>query len=254
MPLNSTGMPAGNETYDVFVSYSRADSLHAKDIDSALCANGLKSFFDRRNLDPGLPWVRALEKVIGAAKSAIVLIGPHGFGNTQQYERELAIIRQTREPAFPVIPVILPKTSSNLPFDFLQNLTWIDFSQVENVSDAPGELERLLRAIRGRLTAGDDARQAICPWRGLDAFREEDSAFFFGRGGVNEPDSPIGQLVRKVHEHSFVMVVGRSGSGKSSLVFAGLVPALRREQQHFWAVLSFRPGTAPLTAIAEAFN
>jgi hypothetical protein len=68
-----------------------------------------------------------------------VLIGPHGFGNTQQYERELAIIRQTREPAFRVIPVILPKTGSELPFDFLQNLTWVDFSQVEKVSDAPAE-------------------------------------------------------------------------------------------------------------------
>jgi hypothetical protein len=65
-------MPTGNETYDVFVSYSRGDSLHAKDIDSALCANGLKSFFDRRNLDPGLPWVRALEKAIGAAKEGLL--------------------------------------------------------------------------------------------------------------------------------------------------------------------------------------
>src|SRR5215468_2914541 len=243
-----------DDTYDVFVSYSRADGRHAAEIDSVLCNNDLKSFFDRRNLDPGLPWVRALEKVIGAAKSAIVLIGPHGFGNTQQYERELAIFRQTREPAFRVIPVILPKTSSNRPFDFLQNLTWIDFSQVENVSDAPGELERLLRAIRGGLTAGDDARQAICPWRGLDAFREEDSAFFFGRGSVNEPDSPIGQLVRKVREHSYVMVIGRSGSGKSSLFFAGLVPVLRRERNRFWSVLSLQPGPDPLGALAAAFN
>ena len=224
-----------DDTHDGFVSYSRADWRHAAEIDSVLRDNDLKSFFDRRNLDPGLPWVRALEKAIGAANSAIVLIGPHGFGNTQQYERELAIIRQTREPAFRVIPLILPKTSSNLPFDFLQNLTWIDFSQVENVSDAPGELERLLRAIRGGLTAGDDARQAICPWRGLDAFQEEDSAFFFGRGSVNEPDSSIGELVRKVREHPFVMVVGRSGSGKSSLVYAGLVPALRRERDRFWS-------------------
>jgi hypothetical protein len=38
---------------------------------------------------------------------------------------------------------------------------------------------------------------AICPYRGLDAFREEDAAFFFGRGSESEPDSPIGQLVRK---------------------------------------------------------
>src|SRR5215831_752840 len=254
MPLNSTGMPAGNETYDVFVSYSRVDLLHANHIDSALCANGLTSFFDRRNLDPGLPWVRALEKAIGAAKSAIVLIGPNGFGNTQQYERELAIIRQTREPDFRVIPVILPKTGSDLPFDFLQNLTWIDFGNVEQVSDASDQLQRLVRGIQGGLAPDQEPRQAICPWRGLDAFREEDSAFFFGRGSVNEPDSPIGQLVRKVREHSFVMVVGRSGSGKSSLVFAGLVPALRRERDRFWSVLSLQPGPDPLGALAAAFN
>ena len=136
-------MTAANETYDVFVSYSRADGRDAAEIDSVLRNKGLKSFFDRRNLDPGLPWVPAREKAIGSAKATIVLIGPHGFGNTQQYERELAIIRQTREPAFRVIPVILPKMASDLPFDFLQNLTWVDFSQVEKVSDAPEELERL---------------------------------------------------------------------------------------------------------------
>jgi hypothetical protein len=247
-------MPAGNETYDVFVSYSRGDLLHAKDIDSALCANGLKSFFDRRNLDPGLPWVRALEKAIGAAKAAIVLIGPGGFGNTQQYERELAIIRQSHDPAFRVVPVILPETTTDRPFDFLQVLTWVDFSKVAKVRDAPGELERLLTAVRGEPTSGEATRGAICPYRGLDAFREEDSAFFFGRGSASDPESPIGQLVCKVRQHPFVMVVGRSGSGKSSLVFAGLVPALRRERDRFWTILPFSPGAEPLQAIAEAFN
>jgi hypothetical protein len=247
-------MHAANETYDVFVSYSRADGHHAAGVDSFLREKGLKSFFDRRNLDAGLPWVRALEKAIGSVKVAIVLIGPQGLGNTQQYERELAVIRQTREPDFRVIPVILPKTGNDLPFDFLQNLTWVDFSQVEKVSDAPAELERLLRAVEGGLTANKEARQAICPWRGLDAFREEDSAFFFGRGSVDEPASPIGQLVRKVSEHPFVMVVGRSGSGKSSLVFAGLVPALRRDRNRVWNVLTLRPGPSPLRALAAAFN
>ena len=206
-------MVVGKEAYDVFVSYSRADGRHAVEIDSVLRDNDLRPFFDRRNLDAGLPWVRALEKAIDNSKAAMVLIGPGGLGSTQQYERELALIRQTREPAFRVIPVILPKTGSDLPFDFLQNLTWVDFSQVEKVSDAPDELERLMRAVRGGPTAGEEVRQVTCPWRGLDAFREEDSAFFFGRGSVSEPDSPTGQLVRKVREHPFVMVVGRSGSG-----------------------------------------
>ena len=50
------------------------------------------------------------------------------------------------------------------------------------------------------------------------------------------------------------MVVGRSGSGKSSLVYAGLLPALRREHDRFWNVLSVRPGPEPLRALAAAFN
>jgi hypothetical protein len=243
-----------DDTCDVFVSYSRADKRHAAEIDSVLRGKGLRTFFDRRNLAAGLPWVRALEQAIGAAKAAIVLIGPRGLGNTQQYERELAFVRQTRDPAFPVVPVILPETTTDPPFDFLRVLTWIDFSHVTRVFDAPDVLQQLLTAIRGGGTAAEGARDAICPYRGLDAFREEDSAFFFGRGSADDLNSPIGELVCKVREHPFVMVVGRSGSGKSSLVYAGLLPALRRERDRFWTVLSFRPADKPLQAIAEVFN
>jgi energy-coupling factor transporter ATP-binding protein EcfA2 len=242
------------EAYDVFVSYSRADSRHAADIDSALRARGLKPFFDRRNLAPGLRWLPALEQAIGACKAAAVLIGPRGLGNTQQYERDLALVRQTRDPSFAVVPVMLPEASLDRPFNFLQLLTWIDFSHVAKVSDAPDVLENLLAAVQGSKTAADTTREAICPYRGLDAFREEDSAFFFGRGSADDPKSPIGDLVRKIREHPFVMVVGRSGSGKSSLVYAGLLPALRLQRDRFWNVLSLRPGRSPLRALAAAFN
>jgi hypothetical protein len=57
-----------------------------------------------------------------------------------------------------------------------------------------------------------------------------------------------------VREFPFVMVVGRSGSGKSSLVYAGLVPALRCERDRSWDVLSLRPGSEPLRTLAAAFN
>ena len=67
-------------------------------------------------------------------------------------------------------------------------------------------------------------RASICPYRGLEPFREEDAAFFGGR------DNSIGELVARVKEYSFVAVVGPSGSGKSSLVFAGLLPALRQSR------------------------
>src|SRR5215472_16996191 len=242
----------GNEAFDAFVSYARADLRHALDIVSVLRAQGLVPFFDRSNLPPGLPWVRQLEEALNAAKAAIILIGPHGLGNTQQYERDLAIFRQTRDSSFPIVPVILPDTNVDRPFNFLNILTWIDFSHVSKVSDAPAELDHLLAAVRG--TSVGSRKEALCPYRGLDAFREEDSVFFFGRGNADDPESAIGQLVRKVREHPFVMVVGRSGSGKSSLVYAGLVPALRRARDGFWSVLSLRPGSEPIEALAMAFN
>jgi hypothetical protein len=72
-----------DDTYDVFVSYSRADGRHAAEIDSVLRDQGLKTFFDRSNLAAGLPWVRALERAIGAARAVIVL----RLGNTRQYDR-----------------------------------------------------------------------------------------------------------------------------------------------------------------------
>jgi energy-coupling factor transporter ATP-binding protein EcfA2 len=242
------------ESFDVFVSYARVDWRHAADIDSVLQARGLSSFFDRRNLPPGLPWVRGLEKALNATKAAIILVGPRGRGNTQQYERDLAFIRQTRDSSFPIVPVVLPGAQVD-QWSILQTLTWIDFASVAKVSDAPAELDRLVEAIRGEQASSTDVlRAVICPYRGLDAFREEDAAFFFGRGSADDPDSPIGQLVSKVREHSFVMVVGRSGSGKSSLVYAGLLPALRRQRDRFWNVLTLRPGPEPLRALAAAFN
>jgi WD40 repeat protein len=248
-------LAVGDEAYDAFISYATADWRHAADIDSVLRTRGLTPFFDRRNLLPGLPWVPGLEKALNASKAAIILIGPRGLGNIQHYERDLAVYRQSRDPSFLIVPVILPEARIDRPFNFLQILTWIDFSHVSKVPDAPAEIERLVAAVHGgRISPADAVREAICPYRGLDAFREEDSVFFFGRGAADDPVSPIGQLVRKVREHRFVMVVGRSGTGKSSLVYAGLLPALRRTRDIFWNVLTLRPGGEPLEALAIAFN
>lgn len=82
-----------------------------------------------------------------------------------------------------------------------------------------------------------------CPYRGLAAFRESHSAFFFGREGFTE------RLFDAVHKQPFVAVIGSSGSGKSSVVFAGLVPQLR---QRGWLIAEFRPGSSPIDSLAQA--
>ncbi|MGE5765411.1 MAG: trypsin-like peptidase domain-containing protein [Mycobacterium leprae] len=82
-----------------------------------------------------------------------------------------------------------------------------------------------------------------CPYRGLAAFREQDAGVFFGR------DAAVARLVDAVRRLELVALVGASGSGKSSLIFAGLLPALARED-HVVAV--FRPGKDPFHAVAAA--
>jgi energy-coupling factor transporter ATP-binding protein EcfA2 len=83
---------------------------------------------------------------------------------------------------------------------------------------------------------------ASCPYRGLFAFREEDARFFFGRDIFTQ------KLLDTVQKQSLVAVIGASGSGKSSVVFAGLIPNLR--QQSNWLIESFRPKTHPVDELA----
>ncbi len=84
-----------------------------------------------------------------------------------------------------------------------------------------------------------------CPYRGLFAFREEDAHLFFGREKFTE------DLVAAVTTKPLVAVVGSSGSGKSSVVFAGLIPALRQTKIQR-QIISFRPGNNPFKALAAA--
>ncbi|MBE9215402.1 CHAT domain-containing protein [Plectonema cf. radiosum LEGE 06105] len=85
---------------------------------------------------------------------------------------------------------------------------------------------------------------SFCPYQGLSAFKEENAEYFFGR------DKATLGLVSAVNSKPLVAVVGASGSGKSSLVFAGLIPQLRQDNN--WLILSFRPGKNPFAALAVA--
>jgi hypothetical protein len=91
------------------------------------------------------------------------------------------------------------------------------------------------------------ARAEVCPYQGLEVFREEDAPFFFGREAFTE------KLGDAVAAQSLVAVVGRSGSGKSSVVRAGLVPSLRRQDgETVWEVVTMVPGDRPLHALSNA--
>ncbi|MBD2214370.1 CHAT domain-containing protein [Nostoc linckia FACHB-104] len=87
----------------------------------------------------------------------------------------------------------------------------------------------------------------VCPYRGLYAFREQDADLFFGREEFTQ------DLVAAVRKKPLVAVVGASGSGKSSVVFAGLLPLLKQDTLANWQIISFRPGNNPIEGLARAF-
>ncbi|MGD8462334.1 MAG: BTAD domain-containing putative transcriptional regulator [Anaerolineae bacterium] len=107
-----------------------------------------------------------------------------------------------------------------------------------------GKLERLPGAPP-RSSEREHRTLGACPYRGLAAFREADASFFFGR------EAFTARLVKAVQQQPMVVVVvGSSGSGKSSTVFAGLLPRLRDETD--WLVAHFRPAGQPFHAQAAA--
>ncbi|MGB3787476.1 MAG: caspase family protein, partial [Phormidesmis sp.] len=86
------------------------------------------------------------------------------------------------------------------------------------------------------------------PYRGLESFDEQHADLFFGRS------DRITQLEKQVTTHPLTVVIGPSGSGKSSLVKAGLIPQLRSlpETNPTWLILGpFRPSTSPLEVLVE---
>jgi WD40 repeat protein len=85
------------------------------------------------------------------------------------------------------------------------------------------------------------------PYRGLNSFEEEHSQLFFGRSELVE------KLQDFVKINPLTVVLGASGSGKSSLVKAGLIPKLKQETDNKWCILPpIRPGETPFQALNKA--
>ncbi len=172
--------------------------------------------------------------------AVVVFIGRYDLDLWQKREMGLALDRQVREEragrAFPVIPALLPGSDPTSGFLFLN--TWVDLR--DDRLNAP-ELEGIVRALAGKQwTRSVETRCDLLPYRGLGVFREQDAAFFRGRETFTQ------RLVEMVLNRNLVAVVGPSGSGKSSVVQAGLLPELRRQRPG--TPLSSPRGSAPTNA------
>jgi WD40 repeat protein len=237
--------------FDVFLSHTSLDKPTIERIAVKLDQVGIRSWFDSWRLTPGGRWQEEIVEGIHASRTFAVFVGPHGIGDWVREELALAKDRAAKERDFRLFPVLLPGLPD--PFDptslppFLSTHTWVDLrAGYENERI----FQRLINAIHG-VPQGSPAEirptPGHCPYRGLKTFDEADAEFFFGR------EADVQRLIEQVKTDRFLAVIGPSGSGKSSLVRAGFIPALRQGRlagSESWRISVFRPGAHPVAALA----
>jgi uncharacterized protein YjbI with pentapeptide repeats/energy-coupling factor transporter ATP-binding protein EcfA2 len=131
--------------------------------------------------------------------------------------------------------------------------------QFESATQRPvfanfGEPIGLTRAAMSRQEVTYQAPTvAICPYKGLEYFdcNDEDPKYFYGREALTD------QLLDQVRQGSFLAIAGASGSGKSSVLRAGLIHQLKQGRRlsgsDRWQILILKPGKHPLQSLAETF-
>jgi hypothetical protein len=172
-----------NSRRDLFLSYNSRDRAAVIRVRQLLDERNISTFFDRDQLSAGSRWVSLLENEVGDSRAVAIFIGPHGLGDWQEMEMQFALVRQIDEKKtghpFPVIPLILPGARPEKELGFLKLYTWVD---LRARLDDPAAIDELDRAVRGKAPAQlAEAAVEICPYRALQAFREQDEKLFFGR-------------------------------------------------------------------------
>jgi WD40 repeat protein len=239
--------------YDVFLSHNRRDAEVVEGIARRLQRAGMRPWLDRWELAAGVEWQAALAEGLAGSSSCAVFIGPHHLGSWEQQEVNVAVDRAAKDPAFLVFLVLLPGVPE--PFDpaalspFLSMRTWVD---LRGGWDGDHAFQPLVNAVKGIPIGPPSTRRdgdGVAPYRGLQVFEEQHAHDFFGR------EADVQRLLELLKGARFVAVVGASGSGKSSLVRAGLVPALRAGAlpgSERWEVQLLKPGARPLVTLAAS--
>jgi hypothetical protein len=226
----------------LFISHSGEDEAIASRVRDFLAAEGYGAIFLDFDAESGLrvgqEWEPQLWSELRRA-DAVLFLDSAASRRSKWCFAELAVARAI---GLTIIPLIVGEESQDGLIGAIQGV-----NLSEGFDGLAAKLRRALREVDPADSFGWDRTRA--PYPGLQAFEPEDAAVFFGR------EDEVKELERRLHPtlvhgaRRLLVLVGPSGSGKSSLVRAGLIPRL--DGRSGWLVLPpMEPGPRPVSRLA----
>jgi energy-coupling factor transporter ATP-binding protein EcfA2 len=236
----------------LFISHSSSDRDAAPRLAERLRAEGFVALFLDFDPEQGIPAGRNWERELYAQlrkTDAVIFLASAASVASQWCFAEVSLARSLGKPVFPL------SLEGGVRLALLEDAQWVDLADGEL---AFTQLWAGLRRARLDPTdsfAWDPNRR---PYPGLEPFAPQDAAVFFGR---DQQIERLLELVQPTLQHGagrLVAIVGPSGSGKSSLLRAGLLPRLEHLKERWVVLPPVLPGQKPTRnlarSLAEAFS
>src|SRR6476660_763782 len=231
----------------IFISHSSIDQQIANDIKTALDRFGFEQVFldfDKvTGIDAGENWEKRLYEELSRCHAVILVLTPNWLASKWCF----AELTQARALGKVILPIVCRPLGERLVLPEIQFVDLLDWN-----AGGLDKLEQRLRAITNELARGFKLDPSRSPFPGIHAFEAEDAAIYFGRD--DETRAVIERLdARRTQGGArFLVIIGASGSGKSSLLKAGVLPQLSRRRRE-WVVLPYiRPEKAPVETLAKS--
>lgn len=243
----------------VFISYAGDDRFIAEKISRNLPEEKFESYFRPRKAVSGEDFRAEIKSAISSCEGVIFLISASFFKTGSFTLTELQFVEDKWDkPGNHLLPVLLPGTIDikEIPSPYLSDMHIFE-PEGDVVSAVCHEAEKKWFSTKEQPESKIDIvnytspkssdQENENPYRALDHFGPNHAKYFFGR------KSFVSKLIEKVSRQNFVAILGASGTGKSSVVLAGLVPELHKEPYSDWKFTYFRLwNDSPLQALTKA--
>ena len=265
----------GTDVASIFISHSSRDDAIASQLEKWLQIEGFTDLFiDHSSISGGEAWADALRANAGSCRVVLCLVTPNWLASPECPSEFKAAWYMGKR----IVPLFLLGDETALNGEQTRELsrvraeaqgidlapfltaTGLDFARDESRADV---LKKGLREAGALAAVGlDPAAFEIdrtlrpSPFPGLTSFADDDAdaALFFGRSREIAETLEELRAMRASADRRPLVILGASGSGKSSLLKAGIIPRLRREAPAWLPLRAFRPGADPLLNFAEAIT